>query len=272
MSEQLRRTPRTTLHRLPSRGSYDREEAHAILDEALVAHVGFAGDDGPFVLPMFYVRVGERLYLHGAVASRTLKALAAGVPACATVTLLDGLVLARSAFHHSMNYRCVVVLGTATEVIDPGEKRRVLDALVERMAEGRSREARPANEKELAATRLVAMPIDEASVKTRRGGPLDDAEDMSMPCWAGHVPLRLVAGEPIDDDHAPVVARRPALRLLARSDRSELTRPDGPCGRSSRSARERAPPSRGRRARPCRRRAWRRQSAPPRDAPLPRPR
>ena len=193
-------TEHTRVRRHSERGSYDRALVHAILDEALVCHVGFVADARPFVIPTAFVRVGEWLYLHGAVANRMLGALASPAGVCITVTLLDGLVLARSAFHHSMNYRSVVVLGTAREVTEPSEKRAALDALVERMERGRSRAARAPNEKELAITRVLAVKLEEVSAKTRSGPPLDDASDYGEPCWAGVVPLKIVAGEPIADE------------------------------------------------------------------------
>jgi uncharacterized protein len=188
-------TPRTRLHRVPGRGTYDRATIDAILDEGLVAHVAFADGFGdgaqPFVMPMAYARLGTEVILHGARASRALGTAAGGAPLCVTVTLIDGLVLARSAFHHSMNYRSVVILGRARELTDKEEKRAAMDALVNHVLPGRAAEARAANEKELAATRVVALPIDEASAKVRTGGPLDDEEDLAVPCWAGHLPLRL---------------------------------------------------------------------------------
>jgi hypothetical protein len=187
---------RTTVRRVPARGRYEREAVHAILDAGLVAHVGFVQDGAPFVIPMMYARVGETLYVHGAAASRALGVLASGAEACLTVTHLDGLVFARSAFHHSMNYRSVVVLGRAREVLGD-EKRAALDALVDRLAEGRAAVARAPNDKELAATRVLALGLDEASAKVREGGPIDDDEDLAHPCWAGVVPLALVAGAPI---------------------------------------------------------------------------
>ena len=196
-------TPRTTVRRIPARARYDEQTIHAILDEALIVHLGFAIEQQPFVIPTIHARVGSRLYLHGAVASRMLKALAAGVPACATATLVDGLVMARSTFHHSMNYRSAVVFGAATLVTDRDEKLAALEAIVEHVAPGRSREARPPNEKELAATSVLSLPISEASAKVRTGGPIDDDEDTAWPCWAGVIPLSLAVGEPIDD---PLVA------------------------------------------------------------------
>ncbi len=187
-------TARSQVKRLAERGSYDREVVHAILDEALIAHVGVSTAEGPRVIPMMFARVGETLYLHGSVANRTLRA-AAGVPVCVTVTLLDGLVLARSAFHHSMNYRSVVVYGTASAVTDGDEKRTALDAMVERVAVGRSQVARPPTEAELRSTSVVSIPLLEVSAKVRTGGPKDDEADMTWPVWAGVIPLSLVAAE-----------------------------------------------------------------------------
>lgn len=207
---RLTQTTRTTLHRIPKRGSYDRALADAILDEALVCHVGFVFEGAPFVVPTTFARVGDRLYLHGAAASRMLGATA-GLPMCVTVTLLDGLVLARSAFHHSMNYRSVVVLGNGTDVDDEAEKKRILQAFVEKVSPGRSLEAREPNAKELRATRLIALAIDEASVKVREGGPVDDEEDLGRAVWAGQVPLALRAGSVLRDGAVdgllPVVPR-----------------------------------------------------------------
>ena len=192
-------TPRTTVRRLPERARYDRATVHAILDEGLVCHVGFVQEGQPFVVPSAYARVGDRLVIHGSAASRMVKALAGGAPACATVTLLDGLVLARSGFHHSMNYRSVVVVGTATEVTDPAEKRRALDAIVEHVAPGRAASVRPPSENELRATRVVTLPLDEASAKVRTGPPKDDEADYALAVWAGELPLRLEPFEPVAD-------------------------------------------------------------------------
>ena len=196
--EPLRKTGRTTLKRLPERASYDREAANAILDEALVCHVGFAMDGQPFVIPTIHARVGSTLYLHGSAASRMLRE-GKRLPVCVTVTLVDGLVMARSAFHHSMNYRSVVVLGQAREVTDPEEKVAALRAIVEHVAAGRWDEVRWPTEPELKGTTVLALPVDEASVKIRTGPPKDDEEDHALDVWAGVIPLRLVAGEPIPD-------------------------------------------------------------------------
>lgn len=188
-------TDRTRLHRLPARGSYDRELVASILDEARICHVGFVVDGQPFVIPTIHARLGDRIVFHGAKASRMLAA--ADTPISITVTLVDGLVLARSAFHHSMNYRSVVALGRASEITDRDEKLRALEAIVEHVAPGRWRVARPPTDKELAATRVMALPLDEVSAKVRKGGPIDDADDMALPVWAGEIPLQIAVGAPI---------------------------------------------------------------------------
>jgi nitroimidazol reductase NimA-like FMN-containing flavoprotein (pyridoxamine 5'-phosphate oxidase superfamily) len=198
MSTELRRTDRTAVRRLAARGRFDRATADAILDEAYIAHVGFVADDGPRVLPMTYGRDGDVLYLHGAVGNAMLRA-SAGAPVCVTVTLLDGLVLARSAFHHSMNYRSVVLLGEASLVDDDAEKERAFDVIVDHVLRGRSAEARPANASELRSTLVLRLDIDEGSAKVRTGGPVDDDEDLDLEVWAGVVPLSTVAGEPVQD-------------------------------------------------------------------------
>lgn len=192
MTSSYTPTPRTTLKRLPKRGTYDREAVHRILDEGLYCHLGFVVEGQPFVLPTIYARVEETLYVHGSSASRMLGTLAQGAPVCLTVTLLDGLVLARSAFHHSMNYRSVMVLGQAREVGEPEEKSRALEAIVEHVAAGRSGETRGPNETELRATRVLSLPLSEVSAKVRTGPPIDDEEDYALPVWAGVLPLRLV--------------------------------------------------------------------------------
>ena len=192
-------TPRTTVKRLPERGSHDLPLIHAILDEGLLCHVGFVHEGHPFVIPTTYARVGDRVYLHGAVASRMLSTLTLGVPVCVEVTLLDALVLGRSAFHHSMNYRSVVILGVAREAVDPAEKRQALEALVEHVVPGRLAEVRPPSAREVAGTRVLWVPILEGSAKVRTGPPIDDEEDYALPHWAGELPLRMVPGIPIPD-------------------------------------------------------------------------
>jgi nitroimidazol reductase NimA-like FMN-containing flavoprotein (pyridoxamine 5'-phosphate oxidase superfamily) len=192
-------TPRTTVKRLPKRADYDRNTISAIIDEALICHVGFVIDGAPVVIPTIHTRIGDTLYFHGSVASRMLRSLRDGVDACVTVTILDGLVMARSAFHHSMNYRSVVVLGKGREVVDIEEKLRVLDALVEHVCAGRAQDVRPPNEAELRQTLVLAMPLDEASAKIRTGPPADDDEDYELPIWAGVIPMALTPSVPIDD-------------------------------------------------------------------------
>ncbi len=184
---------------MPARGVHDREAIHAILDEALVAHVGFAAEGQPYVIPTLQARVGEEVYFHGSAASRTIRALAAGAPACLTVTLLDGLVLARSAVHHSVNYRSVVVLGVARPIEDLPERMTAIEAFTERLIPGRWQEARPPTVKELKAISVLALPLDEASAKVRTGPPLDDEADYALDVWAGVVPLSLSAEEPVPD-------------------------------------------------------------------------
>ena len=202
-SGPLAPTPRTALKRLPERGSFDRAVADAILDEALYCHLGFAVDGQPFVIPTIHARVGESVYVHGSAASRMLRTLGQGLPACLTATLLDGLVLARSAFHHSLNYRSVVVLGTAQPVTEAAEKLAALDAIVEHVMPGRGRDVRPPTANELRATLVLRLPVSEASAKVRSGPPKDDEEDYLLPCWAGVLPLRLVPGEPEPDPRLP---------------------------------------------------------------------
>jgi uncharacterized protein len=192
-------TPRTQVIRESHRGIYDRETANSILDEGFICHVGFVSDGHPFVIPTGYGRDGENLYIHGSAASRMLRNLDQGVAVCVTVTLLDGLVLARSIFNHSMNYRSVVVLGTAVKVEDPQEKLRALHLLSEHIIPGRWAESRQPNEKELKATLVLRLPIVEFSAKVRQGPAIDDDEDMNFPTWAGVVPLQIAAGEPISD-------------------------------------------------------------------------
>jgi nitroimidazol reductase NimA-like FMN-containing flavoprotein (pyridoxamine 5'-phosphate oxidase superfamily) len=192
-------TERTRVRRLAKRASYDVATIHAILDEALICHVGFAVEGRPVVIPTIHWRDGDRLYVHGSAASHMLRNLRDGVDACVTVTLLDGLVLARSAFHHSMNYRSVVIFAKATEVTDREEKLRALERLVEHIVPGRSAEVRAPNESELRQTLVLSLPIEEASAKIRTGGPVDEEEDYALPVWAGVVPMKLTKGEPVKD-------------------------------------------------------------------------
>ena len=199
MSEVFAATQRTRVIREPDRGVYDRETIYRILDEGFVCHVGFVVDGQPFVIPTSYGRAGDNLYIHGSAASRMLRSLDTGVPVCVTVTLLDGLVLARSIFNHSMNYRSVVLLGTATLVDDPAEKLEALRRLSEHILPGRWAESRQPNDRELKATFALRLPIHEFSAKVRQGPPVDDEEDYSFRTWAGVVPLQLAAGTPITD-------------------------------------------------------------------------
>lgn len=193
-------TKRTTVKRLPARGNYDRDTIDAILDEGFICHVGFAVDGQPYVIPTGYARVGDDVYIHGSSASRMLRNLSDGIGVCLTVTLVDGLVLARSAFHHSMNYRSVVILGKAELVTDTDEKNQALEALTEHIVPGRWPEIRWPNELELKATTVLKLAIDEASAKIRSGDPKDDEEDYEMDVWAGVLPLSLLTGAPIPDD------------------------------------------------------------------------
>ncbi len=196
----LEQSERTRIHRLPQRGSYDQETIHAILDEALICHVGFIVEGRPVVIPTIHARIDNQLYFHGSPAAGMLRTLREGVDACVTVTILDGLVLARSAFHHSMNYRSVVVFGRAEEVVDREEKLRVLTALVEHVCRGRSADARGPSEKELKQTLVLRLLIHEASAKIRTGPPLDDQEDYALPVWAGVLPLTLTPQPPVADN------------------------------------------------------------------------
>jgi uncharacterized protein len=192
-------TARTTVKRRPDRGSYDRQVVHQILDEALICHVGFVVDGHPYVIPTIHTRVGDTLYLHGSPANRMLRTLKGGVDVCVTVTLLDGLVMARSSFHHSMNYRSVVALGLARVVTETEEKSAAMEALVDHVAAGRSGEARPPTEMELRSTLVLALPLEEVSAKVRTGPPVDDDEDLGFEVWAGVIPLHTVPGDPVDD-------------------------------------------------------------------------
>ncbi|MEU4657145.1 pyridoxamine 5'-phosphate oxidase family protein [Streptomyces sp. NPDC023723] len=195
-------TDRTVPTRSPDRASYDRELVHSILDEGYVCHLGFVRDGAPVVLPTLYGRVGERLYVHGSTGSRPLRMTGQadpGLPVCLTVTHVDALVLARSAFHHSINYRSVVVHGTAYDVTDPEEKRTALDALVDHVVPGRAGDSRPANKKELAATAVIRLDLREVSAKARTGGVNDEPEDLTLPHWAGLLPLRKGYGTPVAD-------------------------------------------------------------------------
>ena len=211
--EELPRTDRTALRRLPKRGVYDRNAIESILDESLICHVGFVLDGQPFVIPTIHVRVRDRLFFHGSPASRMLKALAQGVEVCVAVTLIDGLVLARSAFHHSMNYRSVMIFGTAMPVEGNEEKASALHALSEHLMKGRWLEVRTPSDDELKATLVLSLPINEASAKVRTGPPVDEEEDYDLPVWAGVLPLQMVATTPVADPRlAPEVATPAYIR------------------------------------------------------------
>jgi len=191
---------RARVRRLPERGRYDREAIDSVLDAGLVAHLGLLSEGQPFVIPTLHARVGDHVYVHGSSASRTLRELSGGVAACLTVTLLDGIVLARSVFEHSMNYRSVVVLGTATPVVEQEEKLAALEAFTEKLLPGRWAEARRPTPKELRATSVLRIPLDEASAKIRDGGPEDgDTPDAELDVWAGHLPLVVTALDPVPD-------------------------------------------------------------------------
>jgi len=208
--ESLTPTNRSTIKRLPKRANYERIVVEQILDEALVCHVGFVADGQPYVIPTTYGRVEDRLYIHGSPASRMLRTLQGGIEVCVTVTLLDGLVLARSAFHHSMNYRSVVVFGTATTVEDADEKLAALQAFTEHIIPDRWAEVRPPSRQEVAGTLVLSLPLTEASAKVRTGPPVDDEADYELPVWAGEIPLRLTAEVPIDDSRLPSGIEIPA--------------------------------------------------------------
>ena len=222
-AEDFSPTARTTLRRLPKRGSFERQTVYEILDEGFVCHVGFVSDGQPFVIPTAYGRVGDTLYLHGAKASRMLKALSAGSEVCVTVTLVDGLVLARSAFHHSINYRSVVVFGRARLVESEEEKGSALEAFTEHIMRGRWAEVRWPTPEETAATTVVALPLGEASAKVRTGPPIDDEEDYELPVWAGVLPLRVEPGAPVPDPRLPEAT--PLPEYVERFDLSERNLP-----------------------------------------------
>ena len=208
-SSNLQVTQRSRLRRIPKRGSQERELIYSILDEALVAHVGFITHNQPFVIPMAYGRQGDRLYLHGSPVSRLIKTLEQGVDVCFTVTILDALVVARSLFHHSMNYRSVVLFGKATLVVSEQEKMFALKAFTEHMIRGRWQDARIPNAQELKGTTVLSLPIEEGSAKVRTGQPLDDPQDYSLSIWAGELPLNLTTGVPVADPQLPSEIRVP---------------------------------------------------------------
>src|SRR5205085_1177878 len=203
LMERFTPTERSAIRRLPQRGRYERATVNEILDEGFVCHVGFVFEGQPFVIPTGYARADDVLYVHGARASRMLKALSDGAQVCITVTLVDGLVLARSAFHHSMNYRSVVIFGRARAVTDEAEKLTALRAFTEHVAPGRWAEVRQPNRQELNATSVLAVPLTEASAKVRVGPPVDDEEDYALKVWAGELPLRMTTSEPVADPRLP---------------------------------------------------------------------
>jgi uncharacterized protein len=213
MSQSSTPTPRTRVTREPERAVYDRAVAYQILDEGFLCHVGFVVAGQPFVIPTSYGRRGDELYIHGSAASRMLRNLDQGIPLCLTVTLVDGLVLARSIFNHSMNYRSVVVLGTAVAVNDPQEKLAALRALSEHILPGRWVDVRGPNERELKATLVMRLPIEEFSAKVRQGPPVDDEEDYRFPTWAGVIPLTTVAAGPVADPRLEPPRDVPAYAL-----------------------------------------------------------
>jgi nitroimidazol reductase NimA-like FMN-containing flavoprotein (pyridoxamine 5'-phosphate oxidase superfamily) len=192
---------RTRVRRLPERGVYEREAIDAIIDEALICHLAYVVGGEPRVIPTIHARAGDTLYVHGSNASRTLRATKLDTPVAIAITLLDGLVLARSAFHHSMNYRSVIVYGRAREVTDPDEKWQAQRALIEHVARGRADDARMPNQRELDQTTILAVTLDEASAKVRTGPPKDEEEDLGLPIWAGVLPLATIPGEPVPDPH-----------------------------------------------------------------------
>lgn len=212
-------TDRTVPSRARQRASYDREFVHAVLDEAWVCHLGFVRDDAPVVLPTLYARVGERLYLHGSTGSRPLRGAGedGGLAVCVTVTVVDGIVLARSAFHHSINYRSVVVHGTARQVTDPAERATALDALVDRVVPERADDSRRANARELAATAVIRLDLEEVSAKVRTGGPNDEPEDLALPYWSGVLPVVTGYGAPVPSGNLAAGIAVPAYveRLVA---------------------------------------------------------
>lgn len=217
-------TPRTTLKRLPKRGDFERDAIFAILDEAFICHVGFIADGKPVVIPTSYVRVADDVYIHGSAASRMLRSLEEGIDVCVTVTLIDGLVLARSAFHHSINYRSVVIFGKATAVDESEEKLRALHAFTEHVVPGRWADVRPPDENELRATLVLRLRLAEVSAKVRTGPPIDDDEDYNLAVWAGVVPLRLIADAAVIDDRVPAGIEAPDyVREYSRNGKPSVT-------------------------------------------------
>lgn len=217
-SHSAAHSDRTRVRRVPQRAAYDRATIDAILDEALVCHVGLTHESQPFVIPTIVWRMGNEVYIHGSAASRMIEHGSGGLPVCVTVTLVDGIVLARSAFHHSMNYRSVVILGRARVVAEQEEKLTALTALVNRFSPGRAEHVRAPNSQELKATTVLALPLDEASAKVRSGGPIDDEEDLALPVWAGVIPLRLAPLPALVSDPQSPGAEVPGLGIPFRRD------------------------------------------------------
>jgi len=217
MTKSFRRTSNTTLRRLPERGSVDRATVNAILDEGFVCHVGFVAEGRPVVIPTSYARVGEQILIHGSAASRMLRSLSQRIPVCVTVTLVDGLVLARSAFHHSINYRSVVIFGTATQVENEYDKKAALRAFTEHVIPGRWSDVRAPSDQELKATTVLSLPLIEVSAKIRTGPPKDDEEDDTAPVWAGELPLHVLPGMPLADSKTS--AAQPVPDYILRYDR-----------------------------------------------------
>ena len=222
---ELPRTQRTTLKRLPQRGSFERQQINEILDEGFICHVGFVANGQPFVIPTGYARAGDALIIHGSQASRMLRELGQGIDVCVTVTLIDGLVLARSAFHHSMNYRSVVVFGHASLIKDREEKMAALTALSEHMIPGRWDEVREPNDRELQLTTVLSIPLTEASAKVRIGPPVDDEEDYELPVWAGVIPLKMVANEPVADPRLSAKIPTPRYAVEYRRTSQSVQKP-----------------------------------------------
>jgi uncharacterized protein len=213
MPDNVAMSDRTRIVREPMRAEYDRNAIYKILDEGFVCHVGFSADGQTFVIPTMYARVGDAIYFHGSAASRMLRGVSAGLNVCVTVTLADGIVLARSVFNHSMNYRSVVALGNALIVDEPGDKLQALRAFTEKILPGRWNDARQPNEKELKATSILCLPLTEVSAKVRTGGVEDDADDYALAVWAGIIPLRLVADSPVRDEKCDATLATPAYAV-----------------------------------------------------------
>jgi len=215
------KTDRTTVFRQPQNATYDRATIYRILDESFICHIGFVSSGKPVVVPTAYGRIDDNLYIHGAPASRMLRSLQSGIDVCVTVTLIDGLVLARSAFHHTFNYRSVMIFGKAEQVTNSQEKLQALYALSEHIVKERWHDVRKPNEKELAGTLVLSLPLQEVSAKVRTGPPVDDPEDMSLSIWAGEIPLTLVSGQPVSDPRASCEIEPPAYAKTYRRRSNE---------------------------------------------------